>query len=1152
MIDLFFCKSCFLLLAIAVAILDPTSAQGWVSHSSIIQQKRRIGRLEVVLQRGHSSEVDAFAFSQDGELLATGSQDWTVKTWNLRTGELIYSLPIDGSWHYKLAFSPDSKTLAVFIRFGRAQIRNAHTGALLRTLYCGSEPAGIVFSPDNSTLGCGTVGGSDGGSITLWNYHTGQRMRSMKAHGGGGDVGVVAFSRDGRIVASAEGGPFGVPIVELWNVATGARMASIQARGEVDSCAFSPDGKTLAIGAGRWLGEHPAVELWDLKRLTLRQRLLGHNFNILWVTFSKDGSRIVSGDSQGVFKQWNPASGKELRRFGHPHPWEHVAISPGARLAAEPDNDGSVRIFDVESGRTIRVLPGVGHQVNRLAYMEDGLTLAVSTGNPGSEKSAGEVHFLDVRTGAWRGALTGMPGDCTCLGVSRDGKVVAASGQDGLALLWNRVALSYSGQTGVSSHRILSLALTSDGSLLASAGEKPKPKDAKIDPHKPDSNMDPVLDLWDTHTRTLLRSLQGHTSPVTSVVFSADGNTLYSLGYDSQLILWDTHTGTIRRTISTKDTNGSLAVDRAEAVAAVGGDTSSLRTFDLRTGQPIHAYDTHYDACQVAISPAGRIVASGDTQGVVWLWQTSSGQLLRRLQGVNLIKSMQFSPDGTTLATVDGEAVVKLWDVATGRLKARLAILGGSGADSTWITFTPEGYYEGSPDIERTIHWNLNGDVFPANRFQREFRQPAHVQTALSGAAQAALYGHQIEREAELRHLIRNQKVVIQRDQSARTKLEDSGTKYLGVDSDLYKSLTTSVSVGNAPLMERLHKQIKDQIAAGANPNVQGRWGKSALMFMAWYGDREAIEGLLKRGADINAVDAFGSTPLLQAVSHRNKDIVQLLLDRGADLKDADGKSLLKFVGDKTALGRALVAILQPRVVSGSFFGADLHIDYLDTTWMLLSWGADPNLRDGEGRTPLVLLPIFQADSPVLTLLLEKGADVNAMDNQGNSALSYAARQGRIEVVRFLLDHGAKASEPVGTGGKSLMNAAYDGHTEIVRLLLDRGADPNTTNASYYKTEGSTALMAAVQGGHIDIVTLLLDRGAQVNATAIYGHWTALTLACIRGDAELVKLLLARGANVNVRTDDGLSLLQLLPKFSEQANDRFGIITLLKKAGEKE
>ena len=132
------------------------------------------------------------------------------------------------------------------------------------------------------------------------------------------------------------------------------------------------------------------------------------------------------------------------------------------------------------------------------------------------------------------------------------------------------------------------------------------------------------------------------------------------------------------------------------------------------------------------------------------------------------------------------------------------------------------------------------------------------------------------------------------------------------------------------------------------------------------------------------------------------------------------------------------------------------------------------------------------------------------------------------------------------------MDAAYGGYTEVVRLPLDRGADPNTTNASYYKTEGNTALMAAVQGGHIDTATLLLDRGAQVNATAVYGHWTALTLACTRGDAELVKLLLARGASVNVRTDDGLSLFQLLHKFSEQANDRFGIITLPKKADEKE
>ncbi len=330
---------------------------GWAQRSTIyhnpaaaISTTRQVGP-QLVLQRGHSSMVGAFAFSPDGEVLATGGEDWTVKAWKVKTGEMLYSLAIDGSWHFKLALSPDSRTLAVFIRSGIAQIRDARTGTLLRTLDSGAEPGAIAFSPDDSMLACGTADGS----ITLWNYRTGRRLRSMKAHVGASGVGVVAFSHDGQYVASSEGEHnFGKPAIELWSVATGALINTIRPQGEIDSIAFSPD----------------------------------------------------------------------------------------ARLAALPERDGSVRIFDVESGDERSRLGSDRHPAHRLAFLADNQTLAVVTGTYGAEAPDGEVHFWDLRTGAWKGALTGMSSTHGGLAVSRNGTIVATGGQDGIAFLWDRKTLA--------------------------------------------------------------------------------------------------------------------------------------------------------------------------------------------------------------------------------------------------------------------------------------------------------------------------------------------------------------------------------------------------------------------------------------------------------------------------------------------------------------------------------------------------------------------------------------------------------------------------------------------------------------------------------------------------------------------------------------
>jgi thioredoxin-like negative regulator of GroEL len=176
-------------------------------------------------------------------------------------------------------------------------------------------------------------------------------------------------------------------------------------------------------------------------------------------------------------------------------------------------------------------------------------------------------------------------------------------------------------------------------------------------------------------------------------------------------------------------------------------------------------------------------------------------------------------------------------------------------------------------------------------------------------------------------------------------------------------------------------------------------------------------------------------------------------------------------------------------------------------------------------------------DTAQVKALLDKGADVNARDKDGLTALMWAAAGGRTDIVKALLDKGADVNAKTSYGYTALMWAAAGGHTDIVKALLDKGADVNAKDS-----DGYTALMWAAARGHTDIVKALLDKGADVNAKDEDGT-TALMSAARNGHTDTVKALLDKGAYANMKDTLGMTAL----KYAE-ANGHAEVVQLLKKA----
>ena len=151
-------------------------------------------------------------------------------------------------------------------------------------------------------------------------------------------------------------------------------------------------------------------------------------------------------------------------------------------------------------------------------------------------------------------------------------------------------------------------------------------------------------------------------------------------------------------------------------------------------------------------------------------------------------------------------------------------------------------------------------------------------------------------------------------------------------------------------------------------------------------------------------------------------------------------------------------------------------------------------------------------DTVTARQLIDKGADVNATEADGTTALIYAAHAGQADLVEALLKAGADARRANDYGASAMSEAASFGDAGVLEQLLKAGADANSPTP-----EGQTALMAVARTGKVDAAKALLRHGAHVNATENWGGQSALMWAAAQSQPEMVKLLIDHGADVNAR-----------------------------------
>ncbi len=367
---------------------------------------------------GHSYGVSSLAFAPDGNTLASGSWEGTIKLWRASDGKLLKTLTGHSISVYSVAFSPDGKILASgsrdkTIRLWRVSPSTSSEQAL-KTLTGHSEwVESVAFSPDGQVL----ASGSKDMTIKLWRVSGGKLLKTLKGHSGA--VWSVAFAPDGQTLASGSGDN----TVKLWRVSDPPAGGLLQTltghKSLVYSVAFSPDGQVLASGS-----LDKTIKLWRVSDGGLLKTLTGHLLRVNSVAFSPDGQLLASGGGDNTIRLWRANNGQLLKTLkGHLGPVGSVAFSPApsgdipkGQSLASGSEDGTIKLWritqPVDEQFLAAIHSGVGGVVAAKGpSLPPALSAAVSFTEPSGDNvlDAGEEGTLSVTlTNSGQGAAYGV------------------------------------------------------------------------------------------------------------------------------------------------------------------------------------------------------------------------------------------------------------------------------------------------------------------------------------------------------------------------------------------------------------------------------------------------------------------------------------------------------------------------------------------------------------------------------------------------------------------------------------------------------------------------------------------------------------------------------------------------------------------------
>jgi len=567
---------------------------------------------------GHTARVRSVALTPNGLRAVSGSDDNTVRVWDLRRGMLERTLTGHSDWVRAVAVLPDGER--------------------------------IVSASDDRTL-------------RVWGLATGKEERILTVHAW---IRSIIGLQDGKRVASVSDDR-----AMIWNLDLAAVESIFCHRAEVNCIAVSPDGQLLVSG-----GNDRLLRVCRLAENTSTRIFKGHSAKVTALSMTPDGQGVFSASADGSVRLWdlrregksvfhvvahrvygvrnlatvpdgtaviaasddhnlhicNLTDGKERVLEGHSDGVNDVAITPDGRCAISASDDNSLKVWDLTRSSEPAIARDHGERVRIVGVTPNG-KIAISSSNDHT------MRIWNMKTG---NAISAFEHYHWLFAIAPDGTRVVSGGVWGGCRVWELQSgaeqLSFEGHTD----RLIAIAITPDGKRVLSSSDDSTMRLWSIDTAEqyfcikvprywprtlaitPDSQYAIVggsgtyLTLWDLRTGDQVKSYQGHTARVNSVAISSDGHFAVSGSDDHTVRVWQLDSRQMLRMI-----DGHLARVNSVAFSPNGrfilsaSDDCDLRLWNVATGESVASFTTENPLLTCAVSPRDPAVVAGDRSGCV-------------------------------------------------------------------------------------------------------------------------------------------------------------------------------------------------------------------------------------------------------------------------------------------------------------------------------------------------------------------------------------------------------------------------------------------------------------------------------------------------------------------------------------------------------
>jgi WD40 repeat protein len=561
--------------------------------------------------------VERLDFSPDGSLLVStvGKENGSkILLWNTVNGALYKQLESNADTA-DIAFSSDSKEMAVAEKSGQLKFFNVSTGTIKSIIPTKQELTAIAFSPDNAYIACGAKG--DKAKIQLWDPTSGKLIFSHSTEGTA-EVDDLFFSSNGSllagIIADKQISILKVPGGELQQLFSATTNSITDAEFNAKLNAFAS------------IGDDGKFQAWDLSTGSVKQ---GYQIKLVGNYGLTDLQAQLSNNSK------LPDNSKSLQ------PATNINANKNTKSSTFESEDnvtkkGKINKFKKRSARKWK-------GIHALAINADGSEM-------GAGSADGSIQIFN-KSGKKRWKMKGHHGRAiTGMGFRSKAKQWVTVGVDTEIKVWddqtgNNVKTFYGPE-----HPPRAVAVSPDGKFIAVAGE------------------DTRVFIYDAVASKLSKVLAGHKDFVNGLAFSPDGNTLASAGSEGQVLLWDVLTGKLKQTmLGHTDEVNAVAISPDGGLMASASADATIILWNLTTGLKVNVLKGHQSGIRsVAFSPNGKNLVSTDDDGQMLVWNPAAGQLRKKLtKSPATVNTLAFDPKGNLhSASENGE--ISEFDIGNG------------------------------------------------------------------------------------------------------------------------------------------------------------------------------------------------------------------------------------------------------------------------------------------------------------------------------------------------------------------------------------------------------------------------------------------------------------------------------------------------------